>query len=175
MLAAGALHSPRPSGYLENGLADALPAYRNVGRNYKFHVLTMLIAFSHRKITDVLSKTLLLMHDAFPHSTVQTVGGSLARQIVLTQAPAFVPSALIEPFAQRAVGLFLQTEDGSHPDQRVVAVAGSPPRIDNDPARLPNAYAEHRRLTRTLLGQLLRLGYVAVTHAIPVSGTAHAW
>ena len=176
MLAAGALHSPRLlQRYLEqSGLADVLPAYRNVGRNYKFHVLTALLAFSHRKITDVLSKTLLLTHDAFPHSTVQTLGGNLTRQIVLTQAPAFVPRVLIEPFAQRAVGLFLQTEDGSHPDQRVVATAGSPPRIDNDPARLPTAHAEHRQLTRALRGQLVRLGYVPVTKAIPLSGTAHA-
>ena len=176
MLAAGALHSPRLlQRYLEQtGLADALPAYRNVGRNYKFHVLTALLAFSHRKITDVLSKTLLLTHEAFPHSTVQTLGGNLTRQIVLTQAPTFVPSLLIEPIAQRAVGLFLQTEDGSHPDQRVVAAAGSPPRIDNDPARLPTAHAEHRQLTRTLRGQLAQLGYLPVTKAIPLSGTAHA-
>ena len=125
MLAAGALHSPRLlQSYLEmSGLAERLPAYRSVGRNYKFHVLTAMLALSHRPITDVLSKTLLLTHDAFPHSTLQTLGGSLARQILLTQAPGFVPSALVEPFAQRAVGLFLQTEDGSHPDQRVLPPA----------------------------------------------------
>jgi len=176
LLAAGALHSPRLlQRYLEqSGLAGRLPAFRNVGRNYKFHVLTALLAFSHRKITDVLSKTALLTHAAFPHSTVQTLGGSLARQIVLTQAPAFAPRALVEPFAQRAVGLFLQTEDGSHSEQRVVATAGGPPQIDNDPGRLPSAHAEHRALTRTLRAQLLRLGYVPVTKAIPLSGTAHA-
>jgi choline dehydrogenase-like flavoprotein len=158
----------------QSGLAVRLPAFRNVGRNYKFHVLTALLAFSHRRITDVLSKTALLTHAAFPHSTVQTLGGSLAREIVLTQAPAFSPRALVEPFAKRAVGLFLQTEDGSHPEQRVVAVAGGPARIDNDPARLPNAYTEHRALTRALRNQLMRLGYLSVTKAIPLSGTAHA-
>jgi len=176
LLAAGALHSPRLlQRYMEHsGLAGRLPAFRNVGRNYKFHVLTALLALSHRSITDVLSKTLLLTHRSFPHSTVQTLGGSLARQIVLTQAPAFAPRALVEPFAQRAVGLFLQTEDGSHPDQRVVAMADGPARIDNDPSRLPGAHAEHRALTRTLRGQLVRLGYLPVTKAIPLSGTAHA-
>jgi choline dehydrogenase-like flavoprotein len=176
LLAAGALHSPRLlQRYMEqSGLAERLPAFRNVGRNYKFHVLTALLAFSHRKVTDVLSKTLLLTHKAFPHSTVQTLGGSLARQIVLTQAPPFAPRALVEPFAQRAVGLFLQTEDGSHPEQRVVATASGPARIDNDPARLPSAHAEHRALTRALRAQLVRLGYVPVTKAIPLSGTAHA-
>jgi choline dehydrogenase-like flavoprotein len=56
----------------------------------------------------------------------------------------------------------------------VVAAAGLPPRIDNDPKRLPTAYTEHRQLTRALRGQLVRLGYVHVTKAIPLSGTAHA-
>jgi choline dehydrogenase-like flavoprotein len=176
LLAAGALHSPRLlQRYMEqSGLAGSLPAFRSVGRNYKFHVLTALLAFSHRRVTDVLSKTLLLTHEAFPHSTVQTLGGSLTRQIVLTQAPAFAPRAFVEPFAQRAVGLFLQTEDGSHPDQRVVAMAGGPARIDNDPARLPSAHAEHRALTRAVRAQLVRLGYVPIARAIPLSGTAHA-
>jgi choline dehydrogenase-like flavoprotein len=178
MLAAGALHSPRLlQSYLEaTGLDRTLPAYRSVGRNYKFHVLTAMLAFSHRPVTDVLSKTMLLTHAAFPHSTLQTLGGSLARQIVLTQAPRAVPQSLIEPFAKRAVGLFLQTEDGSHPEQRVFAASGSPSRpcVDHDPARLPAAYGEHARFTRAVRNQMLRLGYVPVTRAIPISGTAHA-
>ena len=145
-----------------------------MGRNFKFHVLTALLAFSHRKITDALGKTLLLTHGAFPHSSVQTLGGSLTREIVMTQAPAFVPSALIGPFAQRAVGLFLQTEDGSHPDQRVTAATGSLPCIDHDPARSPAAHAEHRQLIRTLRRQLVRLGYLPVTQAVSIVGTAHA-
>jgi len=177
MLAAGALHSPRLlQTYMEqSNLSRALPAYRSVGRNYKLHVLTALLALSHRPVTDVLSKTLLLTHERFPHSTVQTLGGSLARDIVLTQAPAFAPRMLVEPFARRALGLFLQTEDGSHRDNRIVAASGSParPRIDHDPARSPAAYAEHRELVRTLSRQLLRLGYIPVTKAIPPTGTAH--
>jgi len=178
LLAAGALHSPRLlQSYMEaNGLAASLPAYRNVGRNYKFHVLTAMLAFSPRAVRDVLSKTLLLTHEAFAHSTVQTLGGNLAAEIVLAQAPTAVPRLLVQPFAQRALGLFLQTEDGSHPDNRIVAAAGSPPRpqIDYDPARLPEAYAEHAALVSTLRRQLVRLGYVSVARAIPISGTAHA-
>jgi choline dehydrogenase-like flavoprotein len=178
MLAAGALHSPRLlQTYLENSeLSRTLPAYRNVGRNYKFHVLTALLAFSRRPVIDVLSKTLLLTHERFPHSKVQTLGGSLARDIVLTQASQFAPRMLVEPLARRALGLFLQTEDGSHRDNRIVAARGrrARPQIDHDPARLPGAYAEHRELVRTLSRQLLRLGYIPVTKAIPPTGTAHA-
>jgi len=124
----------------------------------------------------VLSKTLLLTHAAFPRSTVQTLGGSLAREIVLTQAPGFVPQALVRPFASRALGLFLQTEDGSHRDNRVLAGAGWPPRpqIDHDPRRIPGATHEHRQLVGTLRNQLLRAGYLPVTKAIPITGTAHA-
>jgi len=178
LLAAGAMHSPRLlQSYLEEtGLAASLPAYASVGRNYKFHVLTALLALSARTVRDVLGKTLLLTHQAFPNSTVQTLGGNLAAEILRTQAPRLAPRLLIEPFAQRAVGLFLQTEDGSHPDNRIVAAAGSPPRpqIDYDPARRPEARAEHSALVRTLSRQLLRLGYLSVARAIPISGTAHA-
>src|SRR5262245_35210183 len=72
LLAAGALHSPRLlQSYLERcGLEGDLPAARNVGRNYKFHVLTAMLAFSPRPVHDVLSKTLLLTNEAFPHSTL---------------------------------------------------------------------------------------------------------
>jgi choline dehydrogenase-like flavoprotein len=178
LLAAGALHSPRLlQTYMEAaGLADRLPAYRNVGRNYKFHMLTAMLAFTPAKVEDVLSKTMLLTHDGLPHSTVQTLGGNLAAEILRTQAPRWLPGAAIERFARRAIGLFLQTEDGSHPDNRVLVPSGSRarPQIDHDPARLPQASAEHGELVRTLRKQLLRLGYLPVTRAIPITGTAHA-
>ncbi|MGE5319747.1 MAG: FAD-dependent oxidoreductase, partial [Hyphomicrobiaceae bacterium] len=72
VLAAGALHSPRLlQAYMErSGLAAILPAYEQVGRNYKSHVLTAMLALSHRPVTDVLCKTLLLLNDDLPHSTV---------------------------------------------------------------------------------------------------------
>jgi choline dehydrogenase-like flavoprotein len=178
LLAAGALHSPRLlQSYLEHtGLAEELPAARSVGRNYKFHVLTAMLAFSHRANTDVLSKTTLLTHPAFPHSTLQTLGGSLASDIVITQAPMLAPALAVKPFATRALGLFLQTEDGSHRDNRVLQAGGWPPRpqIDHDLRRIPEAAAEHRLVVSTLRRQLVRLGYLPVTKPIPVSGTAHA-
>jgi choline dehydrogenase-like flavoprotein len=178
ILAAGALHSPRLlQSYLEHtGLESELPAARSVGRNYKFHVLTALLAFSHRRMNDVLSKTTLMMHEAFPHSTLQTLGGSLARDIIVTQVPAIVPQAFVRPLANRALGLFLQTEDGSHRDNRVLRAGGWPPRpqIDHDMRRIPEAAIEHRRLVSTLRKQLLKLGYLPVTKSIPLTGTAHA-
>jgi choline dehydrogenase-like flavoprotein len=178
LLAAGALHSPRLlQAYFErSGLDTDLPAARNVGRNYKFHVLTAMLAFSHRPMNDVLSKTLLLTHAAFPHSTLQTLGGSLARDIILTQSPGLVPKALVRPLAGRALGLFLQTEDGSHRDNRVLQAGGWPPRpqIDHDLRRIPEAALEHRRMVSTLRKQLIKLGYLPITKSIPVTGTAHA-
>jgi choline dehydrogenase-like flavoprotein len=178
LLAAGALHSPRLlQRYLESsGLSSRLPAYRNVGRNYKSHILTAMLAFSPRRVTDVLGKTLLLTHRAFPHSSVQTLGGSLAADIVHTQAPAWLPQRLVAPCARRALGLFLQTEDASHRDNRVLAASGSRsrPQLDYDAARGPACYAEHRALVRALAAQLLRLGYLPIAKPIPLAGTAHA-
>jgi choline dehydrogenase-like flavoprotein len=107
---------------------------------------------------------------------VQTLGGNLAAEIVHAQAPAWAPRCLVAPLAQRALGLFLQTEDGSHPDNRVLAAVGSPPRpqLDYDAARCPAARDEHRALVRTLSGQLLGIGYMPVAKAISIAGTAHA-
>ncbi len=178
VLAAGALHSPRLlQRYLDGtGLASTLASYRNVGRNYKSHILTAMMAFSHRRVTDVLCKTLLLYHDALPHSTVQTLGGNLTEEIIRSQVPRVVPAWLSQPVACRAYGLFLQTEDGSHPDNRILAgsAATDRPQIDYEPARLAPAQDEHRRLVRILKKQLLRMGYVAIAKSIPLSGTAHA-
>lgn len=177
LLAAGALHSPRLlQVYLEQtGLARTLPAYSSVGRNYKSHVLTAMLAFSHRPVTDVLCKTLLLFHEAFPYSSVQTLGGSLAYELVMNQFPGYMPRRGAAEIARRAYGFFLQTEDGSHPDNRIFAADGSAhPKIDQDFSRTPKAFAEHRKLVRTLTRQLLRLGHAAFARSIPVTGTAHA-
>lgn len=175
VLAAGALHSPRLlQSYMDdNGLANTLPGYRHVGRNYKFHVLTAMLAFSHREVTDMLCKTLLVLSDRYPHSSVQTLGGNLAAEILRCQLPATVPNWLSAPVTKRVYGLFLQTEDGSHADNRVIGGAGTP-RLDYDPARVPEAYVEHRELVGALKRQLFRLGYLTVSRAVSQSGTAHA-
>jgi choline dehydrogenase-like flavoprotein len=176
LLAAGALHSPRLlQTYMESaGLSESLPAYRQVGRNYKSHVLTAMLALSHRKVHDVLCKTALLISDRFPHSSLQTLGGGLAADIIRAQMPGFIPNSLIDIVGNRVYGLFLQTEDGSHPDNRVVVEPGLNPRLDYDIERLPGAGEEHRRFVHTLQRQLIRLGYLPLTKAIPLTGTAHA-
>jgi len=176
VLAAGALHSPRLlQAYVERtGLASTLPCYHHVGRHYKAHVLTAMIALSHRPVTDVLCKTMLLYHEALPHSTVQTLGGNLTEEIVRSQFPRFA-AAIAGPIARRAYGLFLQTEDGSHPDNRIVGASESGrPRIDYQPARLPAAVDEHGKLVAILRRQLLQMGYLTIVRSIPISGTAHA-
>jgi choline dehydrogenase-like flavoprotein len=176
LLAAGALHSPRLlQAYLEStGLAQRLPAFQQVGRNYKFHVLTAMLALSHREVRDVLCKTALLLSDKFAHSSVQTLGGSLAEYIIATRFPEWFPQELIRPVGRRVYGLFLQTEDGSHPDNRVVTRKGERPLLDYDIDRLPAARDEHRALVATLRRQLLGMGYIAFSQAIPLTGTAHA-
>jgi choline dehydrogenase-like flavoprotein len=176
LLAAGALHSPRLlQTYMESaGLAQRLPAFQHVGRNYKSHVLTAMLALSHREVHDVLCKTALLLSERFPHSSVQTLGGSLAEYIIATRFPQWFPESLVRPVGRRVYGLFLQTEDGSHPDNRVVARKGERPLLDYDLARLPTARDEHRALVSTLRGQLLSMGYLGLSQAIPITGTAHA-
>ncbi len=176
VLAAGALHSPRLlQPYVQaQGLAR-LPCSDNIGRHYKFHLLTAMLMLNAAPQTDVLRKTTALMHDDLPHSSVQPLGW-LDGELLAPEMPRFVPRWLANAIGRRVYGFFLQTEDGSHPDNRILAQApGSTlPLIDYDATRLPTALAEHRRLVRLLQRQLLAIGYVGLVRSIPVEGSAHA-
>jgi choline dehydrogenase-like flavoprotein len=178
LLAAGALHSPRLlQRYVEeNGLTQRLPGYRLIGRFYKCHLNTAMMAFSPSAKTDVLRKTVLLLNDAFPHSSVQALGGWLANDIVGTEMPAFVPRWFADLMGRRAYGFFLTTEDGSHLENRVAAKANGAdrPQLNYDPARIPAAWAEHRHLVHALRRRLLGLGFLAFYQHMPLDATAHA-
>jgi choline dehydrogenase-like flavoprotein len=172
LLAAGALHSPRLlSRYLaQSGLGSTLPAAGLVGRYLKLHLLTAMVSVSFGIKTDLLRKTMLMINEQFPHSSVQPLGFDGA--LIETLMPHFVPPVLRRAFGLRAYGFFLQTEDGSHVGNRVQE--GSPPILDYDAARSPRSALEHRRLTRAFQRALLKAGLVSFTKRISLSGTAHA-
>ncbi len=176
LLAAGALHSPRLlQGYLaDSGLAERLPCADAVGRNYKSHLLSAVLAFSATPKTDLLRKTLLLLNERLPHSSIQPLG--FDGELLSTLIPGFVPRGFARALGHRAYGFFLQTEDGSDPANRVVAkINGAQyPQLDYDPARLPAAREEHRRLVRDFNRSLWKIGRPAAAKAIPLAGTAHA-
>ena len=172
MLAAGALHSPR---LLQSVPGDerpgrALPAYRSVGRNYKFHVLTAMLALSHRPVTDVLSKTMLMTHDAFPHSTLQTLGGSLARADP-AHAGARLRAARVGRAlrAARGTACSCRPKTVRIPTTVIVAATGRPPRRRS--TTIPRACRPPMQSTGARCArcarQLLRLGYLAVDARYP--------
>lgn len=175
ILAAGTLHSPRLlQRYFETtGLERHLPCAGNVGRHYKFHALTWLIVLSARRVDDVLRKTALLTSTAFPHSSVQNTG-CIDGEMFAVEAPGWLPRRACDALGARAYGFFLQTEDGSHSDNRILDLPDGRRQIDYDIARLPASAAEHQRLTRTLRLQFLRLGYLPVVKPVGIDGTAHA-
>ena len=118
LLAAGALHSPRLlQPYLETTGLDGLPCYRMVGRNYKHHLLTAVLGVSLSRKTDLLRKTLFLLNASHPHSSIQPLG--FDGELIGTLVPRLVPRWFANAFGNRAYGFFLQTEDGSDPDNRV--------------------------------------------------------
>lgn len=175
LLAAGALHSPRllQSYLAASGLAHRLPAAQLVGRYYKQHLLTALVGFTPARQTDLLRKTRILLHADLPHSSVQPLG--FDGELIGALLPGFVPRRLATALGNHAYGFFLQTEDGSHPDNRVLAGNDTaPPTLDYDPQRLGAARTEHRRLVRALTMALLRAGMLGFSRSIPLSGTAHA-
>ena len=175
VLAAGAMHSAR---LLERYLAmhelGALPAAASVGRNFKLHLLTAVLAVSPSIKTDLLRKTTLLTDNRTPHSSVQALG--FDAELIATLIPRYVPRFAAKLLGERAYGFFLQTEDGSHRDNRVrgADARSDYPTLDYDPARSPAARAEHVRLVANFRRDLLRSGYVTFAQRIPLHGTAHA-
>jgi choline dehydrogenase-like flavoprotein len=175
VLAAGAMHSARLlERYLNIHRLSGLPAAASVGRNFKLHLLTAVLAVSPGMKTDLLRKTTLLLDDRTPHSSVQALG--FDAELIATLIPRYVPRRLARVIGERAYGFFLQTEDGSHPDNRVRGAGpdGDHPRLDYDAARIPAARAEHRTLIANFRRDLLRAGYVTFAQRVPLSGTAHA-
>lgn len=180
ILAAGALHSPRLiQRYLES-FPEAMPPERGqwIGRYAKFHLNTAMLVLGPNRRTDLLRKTVLLFHQRFPHSSVQTLGW-MDGEIVGAQLPSLLPRALANALANllgaRAYGFWITTEDGSHAENRVIAErADSPPRLDFDRNRLPAAEREHRALLRHLSLQFAGMGLAPFVKRMPLAATAHA-
>ncbi|NJN50817.1 MAG: GMC family oxidoreductase [Gammaproteobacteria bacterium] len=174
VLCAGALHSPR---LLERFIAAQqlfmLPAARHIGRNLKLHLLTAVLAIGTRTITDQLRKTRLLLNDAVPNSSAQPLG--FDGPLLATLFPSVVPRPIAHAMARRAYGFFLQTEDGSHPHNRVTAALADDgvPTLDYDARRVPVAEAEHRELVRLLCRALAGARMMPFSKRIGIEGTAH--
>lgn len=176
LLAAGALHSPRllQRHVVSNHLADRLPCQSNLGRNLKLHLLTAMVALAPGRKTDLLRKTTLFLNDRLPHSSVQPLG--FDGELITTLMPRLVPRWLARQLGARAYGFFLQTEDGAHPDNRVLDGSASTqglPVMDYDASRSPAALGEHRQLVRQFRNALLRTGMLAFSQRIGIGGTAH--
>jgi choline dehydrogenase-like flavoprotein len=160
--------------YLETtGLAQQVPCYAQVGRHYKRHILTAMLAVSHKRETDLLRKTVLVLNQRYPSSSIQPLG--FDGELIGTLLPRFVPKWLAQTFGAHAYGFFLQTEEGSDASNRVIAANGTGyPQLNYDPQRLPLAVREHRQLVRGFRRSLLRAGYMSFSESIPLAGTAHA-
>lgn len=175
LLAAGALNSPRilQDYAVQNRLQSVLPGYAVIGRNYKCHLNTVVLALSATRKTDLLRKTLLLRHSDFPHSSAQTLGW-LDGAILGNELPAWVPRWCANLLGSRAYGFFLTSEDGSHPDNRVRSGFGAMPMLDYDPARRAFLLHEHQAFVSRFRSDLLKRGYVCVSKSMPLAASAHA-
>ncbi len=174
LLAAGALSSPRvlQTYFTQSGLNTQLACAQAIGRNYKCHLKSFLLAFSLDKKTDFLRKTVLLLNPRFPHSSVQTLGW-IDGELLSAQLPAAAPRWFAQFCGKRVYGFFVQTEEASSPDNRVIQTEAYP-QLDYDPARTPAALRKFRQVTRSFRWHLLQAGYASGVKMIPITGTAHA-
>jgi choline dehydrogenase-like flavoprotein len=175
ILAAGALHSPRLlMDYLRaQNISNDAPGTALIGRFFKRHLLTAVVALSNRRQGDLLRKTALLLSSRFPHSSVQPLGFNTD---VLTELmPGVLPRVVSEALAARAYGFFLQTEDGSHAANQVRVANGSGlPALDYDAMRTPASQHEHAAFVSAFRRALFSAGFVSGAQTIPLAGTAHA-
>jgi choline dehydrogenase-like flavoprotein len=175
LLAAGALHTPRlvQRYFADQHLAGVLPCARNVGRNLKLHLLTAVVGLGVARQDDLLRKTTLFTHPRLPHSSVQPLG--FDGELIAGLIPRLVPRPIARLLGAHAYGFFLQTEDGSHPDNRVEwAGERGAPLLDYDARRVAPALAEHAALVSRFRSALARAGLLAFSQRIGLAGTAHA-
>jgi len=177
ILAAGAMASPRllQTHLIRTGLNRTLPSAPVVGRNFKFHMNSALIAFSPAKKHDLLRKTAIFFNDDLPHSSVQCLGW-LDGEMLASQLPALLPRFVSNALGARALGFFITTEDGSSPENRIVAAdrQDGPPVLDYDPQRLPASVTEHQAIIRSFSARLRSAGMLPTHRAMGLAGTAHA-
>ncbi|MGJ0514823.1 MAG: GMC oxidoreductase [Methylomicrobium sp.] len=178
LLAAGAMHSPRLlQAYLEDhALTDQLPCAGLIGRHFKRHLLTAMLALSGSRKTDAIRKTTIWLNDRYPHGSIQPLG--FGDDVLMALMPRAVPRTLAYRLAKHAYGFFLQTEDGSDPANRILSVAKDAetrqPKLDYDPERFPELAKEHKNMINNFRNVLIRAGYISFTQSIPLAGTAHA-
>ena len=178
LLAAGALHSPRLlQRYVErHRLREASTEMHEIGRNLKLHLLTAMVAISPSVKTDLLRKTRIFFNDEVPHSSVQPLG--FDGELIATLIPHWVPNRVARYIGRRSYGFFLQTEDGSHGENRVIApgifdTGPDSPVMDYEETRSASALNEHARLVRRFRAALRRAGLIAFSQRIGPAGTAH--
>jgi choline dehydrogenase-like flavoprotein len=177
VLAAGALHSPRLlQRYLQRIEGGArLPVADIAGRYLKLHLLTAVVALTSSRKSDLIRKTTLLLNDTLPHSSVQPLG--FDGELIGTLIPGIVPRLLAREMGDRAYGFFLQTEDGSHPANRVIDGGrrrDDTATLDYDAQRNAPALAQHLELIAQFRLALARAGTLAFSERIGLAGTAHA-
>lgn len=91
---------------------------------------------------------------------------------VLRFSPREFEADAARRIAEHAYGFFLQTEDGSHPDNRVVERGQPAVRVmDYEPGRTPASQNEHQAFTRALRRALLRQGFVSFTQRVGLNGS----
>ena len=174
LLAAGALHSPRLlQRYIDNaGLADEVGVSPHIGRYLKLHLLTALVGVQTSAVADTLRKTNFLTCVRYPHSSVQPLG--FDAELISSLVPGWIPRRFARRLGTNAYGFFLQTEDGTCAENRVLDRGTLPPLMDYDGRRAAAAWREHRAFTRALQIVLARAGILGFTRRIGSAGTAHA-
>lgn len=173
LLAAGAMTSPRLLQKHIKTTCLELPCTAAVGANLKLHLVSTILAFSKSRNRDILRKTAMFTNVRYPHTSIQCLGW-VDMEKLASKLPTALPRILVRFAADRASQYFVMTEDGSHPDNRVIFRCGAPPILDYDVRRVREACREHCAARMNFLRRMGMAGMIAGYRFMRVSGTAHA-
>jgi choline dehydrogenase-like flavoprotein len=177
ILAAGALHSPRLlQRYCDSSeWTKNLPVYKQIGRHLKLHFFTSVIAMSPTKKTDFIRKTALILNAKYPGSRVEPLSFNAAS--ITYMMPRFMPGFIKRKIGAQGYVFLVQTEDASHPDNRVTAesvATNGYPVMDYEDKRSPKALQEHQNAVKNFRTSLKVSGYKTLARRIGQQVTAHA-
>lgn len=154
-----------------------------VGRNYMFHINSVMISVSSHVNNTKYEKTMAINDFYFnapdsdlPLGHIQLLG-NVKKEMLAEEAPRFAPNFALEYLAEHSVGWWLTTEDLPSPDNRVSLTEKGDIVISYE----ANNEEAHKRLLDKLKKLLSSLdghqhlfpNKVYLSQQIPVAGCAH--
>lgn len=163
-----------------NGLANSSDV---VGRHYMFHQNSVMISVSTQRNPTKYEKTLAI-NDFYFHAPDSSLPlghiqllGNVKKEMLIDDAPSFVPGVALEAIAEHSIGWWLTSEDLPQSENRITLNKSGEIVL----SYTPNNQEAHQRLLIKLKEILTHIGSqkhlfpntLYLSQKIPIAGCAH--